>query len=167
MRDWDHFFGQLLEAVLAPGRAVFEHAGLERTEFQVFALYFALIMAFFAIRSLRRDVILKQQGTITTGHVTRIMKDSDGPDYPRIAFTDSEGREYQFTSDLACWEGTDTVGKPVEVLYDPTRPRLAQEAGRKSARDWHHVMMVLVMALGLYAALTPKLPFGWSEISTF
>lgn len=113
----------------------------------------AVLLAVAAVRG-AADLRLAMNGTRTTGRVIGRVADPDGPDSPRIAFTDAQGRERRFRSELACTATTGAVGQEVAVIYDPAAPRRAREAGRMGALARLRAMQVagavLIVVVGYW-----------------
>ncbi len=69
---------------------------------------------------------------IVTASVDKGMSDGGGTMYsPQIRFTDSLGREFEFTEN---WSGNRPdfkIGEEVIVLYDPAKPNEARRGGKK------------------------------------
>ncbi|WP_409371532.1 DUF3592 domain-containing protein [Methylocella sp. CPCC 101449] len=66
---------------------------------------------------------------------------------PVIQFKDVLGRSHDFISNLGCNAATRTIGAPVDIIYDPLKPKRAREQGRPVARV---LSLIFWLFLGLF-----------------
>jgi hypothetical protein len=156
---WNSFFWgvrQLFIDAASPFVALSHAAGLDLNAAQVWMLFFTLVFLAFLLSFLYDELVLGRRGRRTTGTVVGIDPGDESPDRPVIEFRDHSGRKVVFTSYRAVNAMTATIGAPVEVVFDPLRPKRAREAGKTDLLSLHFVFLVFLVGAMVFATVMAR-----------
>lgn len=102
--------------------------------------------------------VLHRRGRRVVGSVVAIDP-GEGFDRPIIEFEDETGTTHRLVSHLGANAHTGSLGASVEVIYDPSNPSRAREAGRLAAKTFHIAFFGLfVVALTLLLTIVGENP---------
>ncbi|RRI07026.1 DUF3592 domain-containing protein [Mesorhizobium tamadayense] len=159
-QSWTAFWVRNSEAfhqALFPFRAVAQALGGHPSDIQIWCFLCGVFFLALVAMQTYGDIVLRRRGVLATGKVVRIDKSSDGPDTPIIEFADRLGKTWSFESHLPVNRTTRNVGAPVEVMYDPFRPKRAREVGRPLMKAVHLLVWYAVVAGLMVLAFLPGL----------
>ncbi|WFP60064.1 DUF3592 domain-containing protein [Mesorhizobium sp. WSM4904] len=159
-QSWTAFWTRVSEAfhqALFPFRAVAQVLGGHPSDIQIWCFLCGVFFLTVVAIQTYGDIVFRRCGVLATGKVVRIDKSSDGPDTPIIEFADRLGKTWRFTSYLPVNGTTGNVGAPVEVMYDPLRPKRAREVGRPLMKAVHLIVWYAVVAGLMALAFLPGL----------
>jgi hypothetical protein len=155
---WNAVFGQikaLFEALLRPFVLLAKSLGFDFNSGKIWLLLVGLCFAAATLAVLYDEIVLAARGRRAGGRVVGIDPGDESPDRPIIQFRDVLGRSQEFVSSLGCNAATRTVGAPVDIIYDPLKPKRARERGRPLSR-------VLLLAFWLFLGAFPFALFLWA-----
>lgn len=155
---WNTVFGQiqaLFEAVLRPFVLVAKSLGFDFNSGRIWLLLVSLFFAAVTLAAVYEEIVLATRGRRAAGRVVGIDPGDESPDRPIIQFKDVLGRSQEFVSNLGCNAATRTIGAPVDVIYDPRKPKRAREQGRPLSK-------ALFLAFWLFLGAFPFALFLWA-----
>ncbi len=156
---WNSFFYQvrlLFIDAASPFIFLLRQVDLELNAAQAWMLFFTLLFVGYAAQFLYTDFVLARRGRRTTGTVVGIAPGNESSDRPKIEFRDQSGRVVVFTSHLGVNAETGTIGAPVDIVFDPQRPKRAREVGRSGAKAYHLIIVAVFIVMLAFATVMSK-----------
>ncbi|HEV2571960.1 MAG TPA: DUF3592 domain-containing protein [Beijerinckiaceae bacterium] len=147
---WNAVFQQIqvfFEAALRPFVLLAKTFGYDVSFGRMWLLLVSLCFTGVTLAVLRDEIVLARRGRRAGGKVIGIDPGDESPDRPIIQFKDVLGRSQDFISNLGCNAATRTIGAPVDIIYDPLKPKRAREQGRPVARV---LSLIFWLFLGLF-----------------
>jgi hypothetical protein len=131
------------------------------------ALLLPVLGAIFALNGLR--LMLKHRramvGALETSGVIIGVRErptvDGGVDHPVVRFTASDGQMIEFEGQTSVIGGAKLVGKPVQVIYPPNRPELAQI----KSFGQQYLYTTLMIGAGLLFIVVPLLGAAYLVLS--
>jgi hypothetical protein len=157
-RIWVEFWSKVSLAAhyaLSPFRAIAEALGFSPSDIQVWVFLCGLFVSALVIPRSYGDLVLRRRRAHTSGRVVAIDTSGEAPYTPTIEFRDASGTVRRFDSGLPVNDATGTVGAEVAVIYDPSMPTRAREAGRPLSKALNttvfYALIAVLFAVAWYA----------------